>query len=325
MQARAFQLSRTGGPDVLEWRTLELSPPHGSDALVRHTAIGLNLIDTYHRSGLYPIALPSGLGSEAAGVIAAVGPGVSTVKVGDRVVYAGGGLGSYADVRLIPSERLVVIPDEISDEHAAAVFLKGMTAWYLLYHSYPVKAGDVVLVYAAAGGVGSLLCQWAQHLGVTVIGVVSTERKADLARESGCEHVVLTDEPDIAARVRELTNGKGVAAVYDSIGRDTFTASLDSLQPHGVMVSYGNASGIPDPISPMELGRRHSLYLTRPVLFDFISTRGELLSAAKAVFDLMAADVLRVHIGQRYELENAVQAHRDIEARRTVGSTVLIP
>lgn len=325
MQAHTFHLERNGGPEVLEWITTDVPAPASSQVLIRHTAIGLNLIDTYHRSGIYPITLPSGLGSEAAGVVEAIGSDVSSVKPGDRVVYAGGALGAYAEARICPSERLVAIPEGVSDEQAAAVFLKGMTAWYLLHHSYPVKSGDSVLVYAAAGGVGLLLCQWARHLGVTVIGVVSTEAKAEMASQNGCHHIILADEPDIAARVRELTDGEGVAAAYDSAGKETFYASLDSLRPHGVMVSYGNASGIPEPFSPMELSRRHSLYVTRPVLFDFIATRAELLVASKAVFDLVSAGVLRVNIGQRYALSDAVQAHRDIEGRKTIGSTVLLP
>jgi NADPH2:quinone reductase len=325
MQAHTFQINANGGPEVLEWRVVDLGQPQGGEALIRQTAVGLNLIDTYHRSGIYPISLPSGLGSEAAGVVEAIGPAVTDIKAGDRVAYAGGALGAYAEARLLPAERLVLIPDGITDEQAAAVLLKGMTAWYLLHHSYPVKAGDVVLVHAAAGGVGLLLCQWARHLGVTVIGVVSTAAKADLARENGCQHIILSQESDIAARVRELTQGEGVAAAYDSSGRDTFYASLDSLRPHGVMVSYGNASGVPDPVSPLELSRRHSLYLTRPVLFDFISTRHALLAASKAVFDLVTAGILHVHIGQRYRLSDAAQAHTDIEARKTSGSTVLLP
>ena len=318
-------MHRFGGPEVLELESVELPEPARGEARVRHTAVGLNFIDTYHRSGLYPLELPSGLGSEAAGVVEAVGEGVTEVAPGDRVVYTGRPADAYSEMRNFAAARLVPIPEGVSDEQAAAVFLKGMTAWYLLRRSYPVQAGDAILLYAAAGGVGSLASQWAKQLGAVVIGVVSTEEKARLARSKGCDHVILSGRQDTAAAVRELTGGEGVAAVYDSVGRDTFFASLDSLRPHGVMVSFGNASGPVEPFAPSELASRHSLYLTRPVLFDFIDTRERLLDAARELFELVGRGVLEIDINQRYALQDAAQAHRDLEARKTTGSSILVP
>ena len=323
METHAIRIHEYGGPEVLTWENVEVPQPAAGEALVRHTAIGLNLIDTYHRSGLYPLELPSGIGSEAAGVVEAVGDGVTDVAVGDRVVYTGMPIGSYAEHRNFAAERLVPIPDGVSDEMAAAVLLKGLTTWYLLRRSYAVQPGDPILLYAAAGGVGSLASQWAKQLGATVIGVVSTEEKAELAKSQGCDHVLMADD-DVAARVRELTDGEGVAAVYDSVGRDTFTASLDALRFHGTMVSFGNASGPVDPVSPLELAQRGSLYLTRPVLFHFIRTRAELLAACDELFAALAKG-MQVRSGQTYALRNAEQAHLDIEARLTTGSTVLLP
>ena len=325
MQTTAVQISQTGGPEVLEFVDIQLAAPQPGEALIEHTAIGLNFIDTYQRSGLYPVSLPSGLGSEAAGIVREVCPGVTSLRPGDRVVYTGGPLGAYAGARNYAADRLIAIPDGISDEEAAAVLLKGLTAWYLLYHSYPAQRGDTVLVHAAAGGVGLLLCQWARYLGVTTIGIVGNEDKARLARSHGCTHTLLADDADIAARVRELTDGRGVQAAYDSVGKSTFFASLDSLAPHGVMVSYGNASGVPEPFSVMELAKRHSLFITRPVLFDFIATRDELLKASGLLFDRVADGSLQITIGQRYRLADVASAHIDIEARRTRGSTVLLP
>lgn len=320
---RAIRIHEYGGPGVLRWEEVGLPGPGAGEARIRHTAIGLNMIDTYHRSGLYPLQLPSGIGSEGAGIVEAIGSGVSNVAVGDRVAYTGPPIGSYAEQRNYPADRLVPIPEGISDEAAASVMLKGLTAWYLLRRSYRVQAGDTILLYAAAGGVGSLASQWAKQLGARVIGVVSTEEKAKLARLQGCDHVVMADD-DIAARARELTDGKGVAAVYDSVGRDTFTASLDSLRPHGTLVSFGNASGPVEPFSLLELAHRGSLYVTRPVLFHFIPTRDALLDACGELFAALDAG-MRIRIGQTYPLENAEQAHLDIEARLTTGSTVLLP
>ena len=323
MKTHAIRIHEYGGPEVLTWETVEVPEPAPGEVRIRHTAIGLNLIDTYHRTGLYPLELPSGIGSEAAGVVEAVGEGVGEVAIGDRVVYTGMPIGSYAEHRNFAADRLVPIPDGITDEVAAAVLLKGLTAWYLLRRSYTVQAGDPILLYAAAGGVGSLASQWAKQLGATVIGVVSTEEKAELAKSQGCDHVIMADD-DIAARARELTGGEGVAAVYDSVGKDTFRASLDALRLHGTLVSFGNASGPVEPVSPLELAQRGSLYLTRPVLFHFIRTRAELLAACDELFAALDAG-MKVRIGQTYALKNAAQAHLDIEARLTTGSTVLLP
>ena len=314
-----------GGPEVLRYEEIELDEPGEGEARIRHTAIGLNFIDTYHRTGLYPMDLPTGLGSEAAGIVEAVGPGVSDVQPGDRVVYSGRPADSYSECRNFPAWQLVPVPEGISDEQAAAVMLKGLTAWYLLRRSYPVQKGDPVLLHAAAGGVGSLASQWARHLGATVIGVVSTDEKAELARSQGCAHVIMADSSDIAAEVRALTGGEGVAAVYDSIGRDTFFSSLDALRPHGVMVTFGNASGPVDAFAPAELAKRHSLYVTRPVLFDFIDTRERLLAASSALFEVISSGAVKISVNQKYALQDAAQAHRDLEARKTTGSTVLIP
>jgi len=324
MKTHAIRMHEYGGPEVLRYEQIDLAEPGAGEARIRHTAIGLNFIDTYYRSGLYPTDLPSGLGSEAAGIVEAVGPGVTEVRPGDRVVYTGLPIDSYSECRNFPAARLVPVPEEISDEQAAAVMLKGLTAWYLLRKSYPIQKGDPILLHAAAGGVGSLASQWANHLGATVIGVVSTEKKAELARLQGCAHVIMADSKDISAKVRELTDG-GVAAVYDSIGRDTFFSSLDSLRPHGVMVTFGNASGPVDPFAPSELAKRHSLYVTRPVLFDFIDTRERLLAACRELFDVIGSGVVNIGINQKYGLKDAARAHIDLEGRKTTGSTVLIP
>lgn len=325
MKTRAVRIHQYGGPEVLQFEEVELPAPGPGEARIRHTAIGLNFIDTYHRSGLYPMPLPCGLGSEAAGVVEAVGPGVDEVAPGDRVVYTGQPADAYSRLRNFPADRLVPIPAGISDEQAAGVLLKGLTAWYLLKRSYPVRPGDPVLLYAAAGGVGSLTSQWARQLGATVIGVVGTGEKAELARAQGCHHTVLADHEDLPAAVRELTGGAGVAAVYDSVGRETFFASLDSLRPHGVMVSFGNASGPVEAVAPAELAKRHSLYLTRPVLFDFIDTRERLLAACDELFEVVAAGAVKVRIGRRYPLAEAARAHRDLENRQTTGSVILQP
>lgn len=325
MKVKAIRIHKYGGPEVLQLEDVELAEPGEGEARIRHTAIGLNFIDTYHRSGLYPMDLPTGLGSEAAGIIDAVGPGVTEVKPGDRVVYTGRPADSYSECRNFPAWQCVQIPDGVSDEQAAATFLKGLTAWYLLRRSYRVQPGDSVLLYAAAGGVGSIASQWAKSLGATVIGVVSTEAKADLARSNGCDHIIMADNPDIAGSVRELTGGEGVAAVYDSVGKDSFMASLDSLRPHGVMVTFGNATGPVDPVAPVELAKRGSLFLTRPILFDFIGTRDDLLAAADELFGIIGNGTLKISINQHYALKDAAQAHIDLESRKTTGSTVIVP
>ena len=324
MKTNAIRIYEYGGPEVLRYESIDLPAPAAGEVTVRHTAIGLNFIDTYHRTGLYPMEFPAGLGTEAAGVVESVGADVDHLSAGDRVVWTGMPPGTYADYRNYPADQLAPVPDDVSDEQAAAVFLKGLTAWYLLRRSYPVQPGDAVLLYAAAGGVGSLASQWASHLGATVIGIVSTEEKAALAASQGCDHVLMADE-DIPARVRELTGGEGVAAVYDSVGKETFMASLDCLRPHGVMVTFGNASGPVDPFAPAELAKRHSLYVTRPVLFDFIATREDLLGAAEELFDVVSSGVVKVSVNQRYPLADAAQSHIDLESRKTTGSTVLIP
>jgi NADPH2:quinone reductase len=325
MKTHAIRIHQFGGPEVLRYEEVNLPDPGPGEVRVRHTAIGMNFIDTYHRTGLYPLELPTGLGSEAAGVVEAVGEGVSEVREDDRVVYTGQPTDAYSQRRNFPAERLVPIPDSIGDEEAAAVLLKGLTAWYLLKHSYPVRSGDPVLLHAAAGGVGSIASQWARHLGATVIGVVGNEEKAKLARELGCDHVILSTHDDLPGAVRELTGGEGVAAVYDSVGAATFFDSLDALRPHGVMVTFGNASGPVPPFAPLELAKRHSLYVTRPVLFDFIGSRERLLEASNELFSVLESGAVRISVNQRYPLAEAAQAHRDLEARLTTGSTVLLP
>lgn len=322
---RRIELSRFGGPEVLEWREVATPVPGVGEALVRHEAIGLNFIDTYQRSGLYPLPLPTGLGLEAAGVVLAIGPGVSGLAIGDRVAYCSPPPGAYAEQRVFPAERLVRLPDDIDARTAAAAMLKGLTAWYLLRRSYPVRPGDTVLSHAAAGGVGLILGQWAASLGVRVIGVTGTAEKAALARANGCAEVVLADDPDFVARVREFSGGQGVAAVYDSVGRRTFLQSLDCLRRHGVMVTYGNASGAVEPFAPLELSKRGSLFVTRPTLFDFIATRADLEAATTELFAVIASGAVRIHIGQTYPLADVATAHRDLEARRTTGSTLLLP
>ncbi len=322
---KAIVLEEFGGPEVLQWRDVEISEPGSGEVLIRHTAVGLNFIDTYQRSGLYPPAQPGGLGMEAAGEVVSVGPGVDYVVPGDRVAYTSMPPGSYAEQRIYPADKLVKLPESIDDQTAAAAMLKGLTAWYLLYRSYAVKTGDSVLLYAAAGGVGLITSQWAKHLGVKVIGVVSTPEKAVLAKQYGCAEIVMADAPDFVEQVRAATDGKGVAAVYDSVGRDSFFQSLDCLRPHGTMVSFGNASGPVDPVSPLELAKRGSLFLTRPALFDFISTPEDLRAAAAELFAVIESSVVKIEICQTWPLAEVADAHRALESRQTTGSTVLLP
>jgi NADPH2:quinone reductase len=314
----------TGGPDVLRWESTELGEPGRDEVRVRHAAVGLNFIDVYERNGLYQMPLPATPGKEAAGIIEAAGAGVKHVKVGDRVAYSSSGSGAYAEARVMPAERLVKIPDGIDDSTAAAAMLKGLTAQALLRQVYRVRKGDALLIHAAAGGVGSILVQWARHLGATVIAVVGSAAKADIARELGAQHALLTDD-DWVGQAKAITGGRGVAVAYDSVGKDTFMRSLDTLRTRGLMVSYGNASGAPPAISPLELSKRGSLYLTRPTLFHFIATRPMLTRAAQELFDLLGRGVIKVQIGQTYPLQDAARAHADLEARRTTGSTVLLP
>jgi NADPH:quinone reductase len=321
----AIRFHEYGGPEVLRAEDADPGQPQAGEAQVRHSAVGLNYIDVYDRTGLYPGELPSGLGREAAGVITALGRGVRGFKVGDRVAYVHSRPGAYCEVRNVPADRLVKVPRGISDEEAAALMLKGLTAHYLLRRTYRVARGDAILVHAAAGGVGLLLCQWAKSLGAKVIGVVGSDAKAELARRNGCKHVLILGRGALPAEVRKLTKGEGVAVVYDSVGKDTFMDSLDCLRPLGMMVTYGNASGPPPAVSPLELSRRGSLFLTRPTLFNYIATRQSLDAAARELFAAVKSRAVRVRIGQRYALGDAAEAHRDLEARRTTGSTVLLP
>jgi NADPH2:quinone reductase len=292
---------------------------------VRHTAIGLNYIDVYDRTGLYAVQLPSGLGREAAGVVARVGRGVRGFRRGERVAYVMPTPGAYSDVRNVPAERLVKVPRGVSDEQAAALMLKGLTAHFLIRRTYKVQRGDTILVHAAAGGVGLILCQWAKALGAKVIGVVGSDAKAEIAKKHGCRHVLISGRDELVASVKALTGGTGVAAVYDAVGKDTFMDSLDCVRRLGIMVSYGNASGAPPAISPLELAKRGSLFLTRPSLFNYIATRAELTAAARELFAAVKSKKVRVLIGQKYPLAQAAEAQRDLEGRRTTGSTVLLP
>lgn len=325
MTTHAIRFHQTGGPDVLQWETVDVGAPAPGQVRLRHHACGLNYIDTYHRTGLYPVPLPSGIGLEGAGVVEAVGDGVHHLKIGDRVAYAGGPLGGYSEVRLIPADRLVRLPDALSFETGAAMMLQGLTTAYLLRRTYRVKPGDTVLIHAAAGGVGLIACQWAKALGATVIGTVSTDEKAALAKAHGADHVILYSKEAVAPRVRELTGGEGVAVVYDGVGKDTFQASLDSLRPLGMMVSFGNASGPVPSFEPIELTNRGSLFFTRPKLADYTGKRADLEPLAAELFDVVLSGKVKIEVKQTYALKDAAQAHRDLEARKTVGSTVLIP
>jgi len=320
----AIRIHEPGGPEVLRWETIEVPDPGPGQVRIRHTAIGLNFIDTYERTGLYPLALPAVLGREAAGVVEAVGARVNQIKVGDRVAYAFNSSGAYSEARVLPAERLVRIPDGVDDRQAAALMLKGMTAQMLLRQVYRVRKGNTLLVHAAVGGVGSIVVQWAKDLGATIIAVVGSAEKAQRARALGADHALLSGE-DWVAQARALTGGRGVDVVYDSVGKDTFIGSLDSLRPRGLMVTYGNASGPVPPMAPLELSKRGSLFLTRPTLFHYIPTRATLMRAATELFDLVAKSVITVNVGQVYPLQEAARAHVDLEARRTVGSTVLVP
>lgn len=324
--SKAIRMHQTGGPEVLAWEELEVPAPGPGQVLLRHTAVGLNYIDTYHRSGLYPVpSLPSGLGMEAAGVVEEVGEGVTDLEAGQRVVYAGGPPGAYAERRTTSAERLVPIPDGIDDQTAAAMMLKGLTVQYLIRQIHPVQAGETILVHAAAGGVGLILCQWARHLGVTVIGTVGTEEKAELARANGCQHPILYTRENFTERVKELTGGQGVPVVYDSVGKATFEGSLDCLRPRGLMVTFGNASGAVPAFEPGILSTKGSLFLTRPTLVHYTATRSDLLAAARELFDVVTGGYVKISVNQTYPLAETARAHRDLEARKTTGSTVLLP
>ncbi len=322
----AIRIHAPGGPEVMRWESVEIADPGPGQVHLCHGAIGLNYIDVYHRSGLYPLeTFPAVIGMEGAGEVLAVGEGVSEVKPGDRVAYAGQPPGAYATERLIPAHRLVKLPEQISDQQAAAMMLQGMTAQYLLRRTYPVQPGDKILMHAAAGGVGLIACQWAKALGATVIGTVGSKDKAALARAHGCDHTILYKEEDFVARVRELTDGEGVAAVYDSVGRDTFMKSLDCLQPLGMLVYYGQSSGPAPVLDSALLGKKGSLFLTRPSLMTYTAKRADLLASAADLFAAVTSGMIRIEVNQTYPLSEAAQAHRDLEARKTTGSTVLLP
>ena len=321
---KAIRFSLIGGPEVLDYVDHELPPPAAGQARVRHTVVGVNFIDTYHRTGLYKLPLPSGLGSEAAGVVESVGDGVTTLKVGERVAYAGA-MGAYADANNVPAERLVKIPAGVSDETAAAAMLKGMTAQYLLKRTFPVQRGQTILFHAAAGGVGLIAAQWAKHLGVTVIGTVGSDEKVALAKDNGCAHVLNTRKDDWVKRVREITGGAGVPVVYDSVGKDTFAGSLDCLATRGMLVSFGNASGPVAPFDPGILAAKGSLYFTRPTLVSYTRNAKELQETADDLFAMIASDAVKIAVHQRFKLSEARKAHEALHSRGTTGATVLIP
>lgn len=320
----AIRIYETGGPEKMQWEEVHVGNPGPGEVRVRSTAVGLNFVDTYHRSGLYPLPLPLTLGMEGAGVVEAVGPKVREFKVGDRVAYANP-IGSYAEVLLRPAERLVKIPAGVDDKIAAAIMLKGMTAWYLIKRTYKVKKGDTILMHAAAGGVGQILCQWAKSLGATVIGTVGSDDKAALAKKAGCKHVIVTSREKFLPRVKEITKGAGVPVVYDGVGKDTFMDSLDCLAPLGMMVSFGNASGAVTQFNPGLLSQKGSLFLTRPTLFTYVAKREDLVKAAQDLFAVVKKKVVKISINQTYPLREAAQAHRDLESRKTTGSTILLP
>jgi NADPH:quinone reductase len=320
---KSVRFYQPGGPEVLVWEEVDVGKPGPGEARVRHTAVGLNYVEIYIRKGLYPVPLPSGIGTEAAGVVEAIGPGVKDIKPGDRVAYAGGPLGAYCEVRVMPADRLVVLPEGISDQQAAAMMLKGLTVQYLIRQIHKVGEGEVILFHAAAGGVGLIACQWAKSLGATVIGTVGSEQKATIAKAHGCDYPVIYTREDFVARVKELTHDQKLPVVYDSVGKDTFMKSLDCLRPKGLLVSFGQSSG---PIGPIDLGifgQKGSLFFTRPTLNTYAAARVDLLAMAKDLFDVVLSGAVKIEINQTYPLEQAAQAHRELEARKTVGSTVL--
>ncbi|MEO8486270.1 MAG: quinone oxidoreductase [Betaproteobacteria bacterium] len=321
----AIRFHTPGGPEVLEWDGVEVPPPGPGEARVRHTAIGLNYIDTYHRSGAYKLPLPSGLGQEAAGVVEAVGPGVTGIKLGQRVAYGTGPIGAYSEARTMPVEKLVPLPDDISDRDAAAMMLKGLTVQYLFRQTKKLAAGDTILFHAAAGGVGLIACQWAKALGVTMIGTVSSDEKAAIAKAHGCAHTIIYTRENVVERVKALTGGKGVPVVYDGVGKDVFPASLDCLTPRGLWVLFGASSGPVPPLDLQMLAQKGSLYVTRPTLFNYASTRESLLAMANEMFDLMRTGKVKAEIGQTFPLAKAADAHRALQGRQTTGATLLLP
>ncbi len=323
---KAIRIHSNGGPEVLQWQDVEVGAPGPGEIRIRQTAVGLNYIDVYFRSGVYKApALPFTPGFEGAGVVEAVGEGVTLHAVGDRVAYGTGPQGAYAEARVFPADKAVRVPGGIDDRTAAAIMLKGLTAWYLLRRTYIVQPGDTILLHAAAGGVGLLACQWAKHLGATVIGTVSSDAKAELARANGCDHPIVYTREDFVARVRELTGGRGVPVVYDSVGKDTFMQSLDCLRPRGLLANFGQASGAVPSLDIGVLAAKGALYLTRPTLFSYCAERADLETGARELFDVIARGAVRVPVNQTYALADAAAAHRALEARATTGSTVLLP
>lgn len=321
----AIRIHEHGGPEVMKWEAVEVGDPGPGELRIRHTAIGLNYIDTYHRTGLYKIPLPSVIGREGAGVVESLGPGVTEFKVGDRVAYASSPIGAYSEARLMPAERVVKVPEGVTDQQAASMMLKGMTAQYLLKRTFPVKQGDTILFHAAAGGVGLILCQWAKHLGATVIGTVGGTEKIALAKANGCDHVIDYKNEDFVARVAEITGGRKCAVVYDGVGKDTFLKSLDCVRPRGLVALFGNASGKVEPLDLGVLAAKGSLFVTRPTLDTHIASRDDLVNTANDLFQMVAGGKVKLEINQTYALRDTVQAHRDLEARKTTGSTVLLP
>ena len=326
MMVKAIRIHRTGGPDAMRWEDVEVGPPGPGEIRIRHEAVGLNYIDVYFRTGLYPApSLPFSPGMEGAGVVEAVGEGVDSLAVGDRVAYAAPPVGSYAEERLMPADKVVKVPPGIEPRQAAAMMLQGMTVEYLLRRTYPVQSGETILFHAAAGGVGLIACQWARHLGATVIGTVSSDEKAELARAHGCDHPIVYTREDFTERVRELTDGAGVPVVYDAVGRDTFAGSLDCLRPRGMLVSFGQSSGKIDPFDIGILSAKGSLYVTRPTLMTYTASRADLERSAQALFDVVAGGAVRITVNQTFPLAEAANAHRALESRRTTGSTILVP
>src|SRR5437763_8115287 len=326
MRARAIRIHAPGGPEALRWEEIELAPPGHSEALVRHTAIGVNYIDVYHRTGLYPVpGPPTVIGVEAAGVVEAIGPGVTVVAAGERVAYASGLLGADGERSLVPAERLVRVPASISDEQAAAMMLKGLTAQYLLRRTYRVKSGDTILFHAAAGGVGLIACQWANHLGANVIGTAGSKDKAELAKANGCHHVILYRDEDFVAKVKEITGGKLCDVVYDGVGKATFPASLDCIRPLGMFASFGNASGSIEAFNINILQQKGSLFCTRPTLNTYAASRADLLAIANNLFNMVASGKVKIPVNQKYPLKDVRKAHEDLQSRATTGSSILIP
>jgi len=323
---KAIRIHETGGPEVLRWEDIEVAAPGPDEVRLSQKAVGVNYIDVYHRTGLYPLpTLPAIPGMEGAGEVIAVGANVRDLQPGDRVAYAGVPAGAYATERLMPAHRLVKLPEQISDRQAAAMMLQGLTVQYMLRRTYKVQSGDAILIHAAAGGVGLIACQWAKALGATVIGTVGSAEKAMLAQSHGCDHTVLYHEEDFVERAKSLTGGEGVAVVYDSVGKDTFMKSLDCLRPMGMMVYYGQSSGPAPTIDPALLGKKGSLFLTRPSVMTYTEKRTDLLAGAAELFDVVLSGAVKIEINQTYPLQEAAQAHRDLESRRTTGSTVLLP